>query len=62
MKIIKARKHKVKTKRFRCDWCKSVFIADETEYETHKSETFGYTAYVAECPVCGREAIKLPLF
>ena len=62
MKIIKTRKHKVKQKRFRCDWCHSVFIADETEYEIHKSETFGYTAYVAECPVCGREAVKLPLF
>ena len=62
MKIIKTRKHKVKSKRFRCDWCKSVFIADESEYEIHKSETFGYTAYVAVCPVCGREAIKLPIF
>lgn len=62
MKIIKARQHKIKKKRFRCDWCKSVFIADETEYKTRKSDTFGYTAYLAECPVCGREAIKLPLF
>ena len=62
MKIIKARKHKVKSKRFRCDWCNSVFIADETEYKTKKSETFGYTAYLAACPVCGRETIKLPLF
>lgn len=62
MKIIKARKHKIKSKRFRCYWCNSVFIADETEYKIRKSETFGYTAYLAECPVCGREAIKLPLF
>lgn len=62
MKIIKARKHKVKTKRFRCDWCKSVFIADETEYKSSRSETFGSTAYLAVCPVCGHEAIKLSLF
>lgn len=62
MKIIKARHRKVKSKRFRCDWCKSVFIADESEYQTYKSKTFGYIAYIAECPVCGRETLKLPLF
>ena len=62
MKIIKARHHKIKSKRFRCDFCHSVFIADETEYKIRKSEIFNHTAYVAECPVCGREVIKLPLF
>lgn len=62
MKIIKAKQRKVKSKRFRCDWCNSVFIADETEYRIRKSDTFGYIAYLAVCPVCGREAVKLPLF
>ena len=62
MKIIKARQHKVKSKRFRCGWCKSVFVADETEYETQKTVLSGSQAYVAKCPLCGREAIKMSLF
>ena len=65
MKIIKERKHKIKSKRFRCGWCRSVFIADETEYRKDKYRAYlgtTYTEYSIICPVCGKRVIKVPFF
>ena len=60
MKILKRREHKPKKKVFRCEYCHSVFEANENEY---RARVAGLRTryYETTCPVCGYDVVKIPL-
>lgn len=45
-------------KRFLCDYCKCIFIADKHSYEVVKYDEYENT-YQCKCPVCKRVATQV---
>ena len=57
MKIIKRGNPKPKTRKFTCDYCGTIFIADNTEYkEASQMECLEGIKATCKCPVCGKIA------
>lgn len=59
MKIIRIGEKKRKSKRFRCNNCRSVFVADFGEYNTEKYPHRPGNYYSSRCPVCNKVTYKL---
>lgn len=62
MIIIRKRNQIRRRVRFRCNYCRSSFIAETGEYKVEKLPVSHGVCYTATCPVCGSDTFKIPLF
>ncbi len=56
MKIIKYGNRKLKTKRFTCQYCESIFDAEPSEYKTTFAKNTKYNTIT--CPCCGLQVMQ----
>lgn len=56
MRIIKYGNRKLKTKRFTCQYCESIFDAEPSEYKTTFAGGVKYNT--VNCPCCGLQVMQ----